>query len=281
MPDDRKRSVRSQFDRQAAWYTVSQVHRHSEGLDVLLHLAAPATSDFALDVATGTGFTALALAPHCRRVVGLDMTAGMLREARALRSDPGAANLEFCLGDAEAHAVPRRRVRSRDVPPRRPPLSARRAGRRGDGARRPLGRPSRLRRHMRARGRAPRRADERLGSTARSIARVLRSSEPSPCAVRGPRTAYRRAAMTHVPLTFDDWVRRAGVPTRNRGGAAGGVPGRGARGRGRVPDPAGRDGRAVRLGRTRAAGRKTVTTRRDAPSGAPRRMCLAARAALR
>jgi ubiquinone/menaquinone biosynthesis C-methylase UbiE len=102
MPDDAKRSVQSQFARQAAWYTVSSVHRHSEGLEALLRLAAPAASDRALDVATGTGFTAFALAPRCGRVVAMDMTAGMVREAQGLRATRGIANVEFCLGDAEA-----------------------------------------------------------------------------------------------------------------------------------------------------------------------------------
>ncbi len=102
MNDDTKRAVRSQFGRQASWYTVSKVHGESVGLTALLRMASPSSKDRALDVATGTGFTALALAPHCREVVGVDFTPGMLREARGLRETRGIANLRFCLGDAEA-----------------------------------------------------------------------------------------------------------------------------------------------------------------------------------
>lgn len=102
MSGNAKDAVRTQFGRQASWYTVSSVHRASEGLEALVRLASPSSEDRALDVATGTGFTALALAPHCRRVVGVDFTPAMLREAAALRRARGASNLLFCLGDAEA-----------------------------------------------------------------------------------------------------------------------------------------------------------------------------------
>jgi len=65
-------------------------------------MASPSPPDVALDIATGTGFTALALAPSCRRVIALDFTPGMLREAESPREARGITNLRFCLGDAEA-----------------------------------------------------------------------------------------------------------------------------------------------------------------------------------
>lgn len=97
-----KRAVRSQFGRQAGWYTVSRRHEQSSGLEILTRLASPAAADTVLDVATGTGFTAFAVAGRCRRVVALDFTDGMVREARGLRDERGLANVTFCLGDAEA-----------------------------------------------------------------------------------------------------------------------------------------------------------------------------------
>lgn len=102
MSDERKQAVQAQFGRQAAWYTVSDVHRASPGLAELLRLAAPFSGARALDIATGTGFTALAVAPQCRRVIGLDLTLGMVREARRLARERGVSNVLFCLGDAEA-----------------------------------------------------------------------------------------------------------------------------------------------------------------------------------
>lgn len=100
--DAAKRAVQSQFARQASWYTVSRRHEQSPGLDILIRLAAPAPAERVLDVATGTGFTAFAMAARARSVVALDFTTGMLREAEALRRERGAANVAFCLGDAEA-----------------------------------------------------------------------------------------------------------------------------------------------------------------------------------
>ena len=44
----------------------------------------PKPGDLALDIATGTGNTAFALAPYVRRVIGLDLTREMLNEARQL-----------------------------------------------------------------------------------------------------------------------------------------------------------------------------------------------------
>jgi ubiquinone/menaquinone biosynthesis C-methylase UbiE len=105
VPNDRgetKRAVQSQFGRQASWYTVSRRHEQSPGLEILIRLAAPAPQDRVLDVATGTGFTAFAMAARSRSVVALDFTPGMVREAQNLRRDRGLANVAFCLGDAEA-----------------------------------------------------------------------------------------------------------------------------------------------------------------------------------
>lgn len=102
MSDERKQAVQAQFGRQASHYSVSEVHRESAGLAELLRLAAPFSGARALDIATGTGFTALAMAPRCRRVIGLDLTLGMVEEARRLAGERGTSNVGFCLGDAEA-----------------------------------------------------------------------------------------------------------------------------------------------------------------------------------
>lgn len=53
-----------------------------------------------LDVATGTGNTALALAPLVRRVVGLDLTREMLDEARRITAERDVLNADWVLGDA-------------------------------------------------------------------------------------------------------------------------------------------------------------------------------------
>ena len=96
MPED----VRSRFAPVAANYTTAKFHSSSERLQEVLELARPKPSDLALDVATGTGNTAFALAPYVRRVIGLDVTTEMLDQARRLTKERDVKNVDWVLGDA-------------------------------------------------------------------------------------------------------------------------------------------------------------------------------------
>jgi ubiquinone/menaquinone biosynthesis C-methylase UbiE len=98
MPDD----VRSRFAPVAANYTRSTFHVSSERLQEVVDLARPKPGDLALDVATGTGNTAFALAPYVRRVIGLDVTREMLDQARRLAAERGVNNVDWVLGDVAA-----------------------------------------------------------------------------------------------------------------------------------------------------------------------------------
>lgn len=91
-----------QFDAQADRYAVSEVHRAGASLPVLLDFAAPRPDDLALDVATGTGNTALALAPLVGEVTGLDLAQKMLAHARSRAAAEGHGNARFVEGSAEA-----------------------------------------------------------------------------------------------------------------------------------------------------------------------------------
>ena len=95
MSDD----VRSRFGPMAANYARAKFHSSPEGLREVLELARPQLGDLALDVATGTGHVALALAPHLRRAYGLDLTREMLDQARRLASERGIANVSWREGD--------------------------------------------------------------------------------------------------------------------------------------------------------------------------------------
>ena len=96
MPDD----VRSRFAPVAANYARAAFHTSPVRLREVLELADPQPTDLALDVATGTGNTALALAPFVRSVVGLDLTREMLDQARRLTKERSIANAEWVIGDA-------------------------------------------------------------------------------------------------------------------------------------------------------------------------------------
>src|ERR1700741_762299 len=95
-----------QFNKQAALYATSPVHRSGPSLPVLVEMAGPKPVDQVLDVATGTGNTALALAPLVLRVIGLDVASAMLDQARARAQAEKIENAEFVSGSAEEIPFP-------------------------------------------------------------------------------------------------------------------------------------------------------------------------------
>ena len=98
--------VRDRFSRVAVNYTRASFHTSAERLQEVLELARPQPGDLALDVATGTGNTAFALAPYVRRVIGLDVTRAMVDEGRRVAADRGIANVDWVLGDAQRLPFP-------------------------------------------------------------------------------------------------------------------------------------------------------------------------------
>ncbi len=94
-------SSREQFDAHAEKYATSAIHQFGASLPVLLRLAAPRPADRALDVATGTGNTAFAVAEFAAQVTGLDVSPGMLAQARARAEREGVGNVTFLEGAAE------------------------------------------------------------------------------------------------------------------------------------------------------------------------------------
>ncbi|MCL4343053.1 MAG: class I SAM-dependent methyltransferase [Candidatus Thermoplasmatota archaeon] len=88
------------FSKHAGSYAKSDSHAAGKDLGSLVdHLPVPAGS-VSIDLATGTGFTALALARSSSVVIGLDMTLEMLNEARKLAELEGASNMILMKGDA-------------------------------------------------------------------------------------------------------------------------------------------------------------------------------------
>jgi ubiquinone/menaquinone biosynthesis C-methylase UbiE len=93
--------VKSQFGATAAAYTVSSTHSDQESLNLVVNLAQPNATDNALDIATGAGHTAMALAPFVAGVVAYDITPEMLAETAKNAAERGIANLSTELGAAE------------------------------------------------------------------------------------------------------------------------------------------------------------------------------------
>jgi ubiquinone/menaquinone biosynthesis C-methylase UbiE len=70
----------------------------------LVALAQAQPSWLALDVATGTGHTAFALAPYVQHITAIDLTPAMLEEARKLQATLGITNVDFRIADV--HDLP-------------------------------------------------------------------------------------------------------------------------------------------------------------------------------
>jgi ubiquinone/menaquinone biosynthesis C-methylase UbiE/catechol 2,3-dioxygenase-like lactoylglutathione lyase family enzyme len=104
--DPTKRAVKAQFSRSAEGYVKS--HIHSKGLDLkkLVEMASLTPETVALDVATGAGHVANALAPLVKRVISYDLTQEMLDAAEKFISGNGHTNVNFVRGDAEQISFP-------------------------------------------------------------------------------------------------------------------------------------------------------------------------------
>ena len=89
------------FKKNSEAFAQSISHKAGEDLNVLVdHL--PASGRFrALDVATGTGFTAMKLAELYDVVIGLDTTREMLNHAVTLSDEKSVNNLIFIIGRSE------------------------------------------------------------------------------------------------------------------------------------------------------------------------------------
>lgn len=88
------------FSRHAKDYARSASHAKGDDLARLIELLKPRANEEALDVATGTGFTAVALAPLVRHVTAVDITAEMLAEGVRIARQGGISNITFEEADA-------------------------------------------------------------------------------------------------------------------------------------------------------------------------------------
>ena len=96
-----KDRVREAFGETAAAYVASPGHAGGADLNRLVELAAPTLSDRALDISTGGGHVALALAPHVAQITASDLTPRMLAAARDFLTDSGVTNADYVIADAE------------------------------------------------------------------------------------------------------------------------------------------------------------------------------------
>lgn len=98
--------VAEQFGAAAEAYSVSPTHGDPVALARVIELACPRPADAALDIATGAGHTALALAPHVAQVTAYDLTAPMLSQTARNAAARGLSNVTTRQGAAESLPFP-------------------------------------------------------------------------------------------------------------------------------------------------------------------------------
>ncbi|MGZ3627657.1 MAG: methyltransferase domain-containing protein [Ktedonobacteraceae bacterium] len=100
--DEQKKSqVQDYFSRTADSYVASFSHRSGDDLKCLIELGEWNPQLTALDIATGGGHTALAIAPLIAQVTVTDLTPRMLEKAREFILAHGVTNALFQVADAE------------------------------------------------------------------------------------------------------------------------------------------------------------------------------------
>ena len=99
--NEHKATVREEFTRQAQAYASAAVITDAERLARLVNAIDPGPDDRALEIATGPGYVAMALAQRCREVVGLDLTAAPIAIAQRTSRERGLTNVRFEVGEAD------------------------------------------------------------------------------------------------------------------------------------------------------------------------------------
>lgn len=99
--------VQQQFGKNANQYVTSKSHAKGQDLAKLVEIVQQhgATGNL-LDVATGGGHVANALAPYFKEVTALDLTQDMLHEAEKFLKANGQHNVVLVQGDAESNPFP-------------------------------------------------------------------------------------------------------------------------------------------------------------------------------
>lgn len=99
--DSNKARVQAYFSRTAASYVSSPSHSTGSDLKRLIEIGEWDPTLHAIDIATGGGHTALAIAPHVSQITVTDLTPAMLEQAKIFISAQGVSNAHFHVADAE------------------------------------------------------------------------------------------------------------------------------------------------------------------------------------
>jgi ubiquinone/menaquinone biosynthesis C-methylase UbiE len=98
----RELAAQRMFGAQAPVYAASAVHINDASLELMQQFAAQSTYGWAVDLGTGAGFTAFAMARYARWVLAIDPTLPMLHQARRGGLERRLTNLGLSQNVAEA-----------------------------------------------------------------------------------------------------------------------------------------------------------------------------------
>jgi ubiquinone/menaquinone biosynthesis C-methylase UbiE len=96
-----KKRVQAQFGKNAKEYVLSEEHVTGPDLVLATEWLQPTSDDAVLDIATGGGHVAKALAPLVKSVTVTDLTQTMLETAQTYLTENGVTNAQYVLADAE------------------------------------------------------------------------------------------------------------------------------------------------------------------------------------
>ncbi len=99
---DADAKVRNFFGANAEMYSRSKSHSGGGDLKLLIEYLNLGGNESAVDMATGTGFTAVEIARRVSHVIAVDETREMLDKARDLAGRSGIGNIEFMLAHVNA-----------------------------------------------------------------------------------------------------------------------------------------------------------------------------------
>jgi len=103
-PSEKNEDIRRQFGAASESYVTSKIHSSPEDLEYCLKLISPQKDWKAIDIATGTGHLALALAPHLESIIGFDLTEEMLEQSLKVAKNRSIENYAVKQGDV--HNIP-------------------------------------------------------------------------------------------------------------------------------------------------------------------------------
>jgi len=96
-----KKVAVEQFSKRSNAYAACSALMDQADLDTVVGLLDLTGVEQVLDVATGTGYLAMALSPHVKEVIGIDITPGMLKLAVQAAREKGLDNIDNLVGDVE------------------------------------------------------------------------------------------------------------------------------------------------------------------------------------